>query len=385
MRISRSEVLEWQKCPRAWWWAYGVYGTGIQPKRRAVPLTTGSAVHKGIEGLLLRHEVEAAVAAAVAAYRDEVKPGLELHLHEEADYVVEEQAALVEALVRGFAAVVLPHLGAVHAGLIEREGEVEIGLGVVLQGRPDAILEDAEMGALVVLSLKTAAMWDARRESEVRHDDQGISELLVGEAIAGHKIIEGTQMVYLVKGPRKEYPAKSGRYVTWSPLIRGYKKEGIGAAEYASRYEWEEADPETGTVRTRRLGKAWQRVDMWREPGGIAAWIAWLAATDLELLEQQFVIPPLYWRREAEVASWRRQWVTQAQEIQRQALVVLPETLDECFPQHRRSCDWPTRCPFQDICWGGVDPADPLGHSPDVYEKREPNHPPDGVKWVDES
>ena len=52
----------------------------------------------------------------------------------------------------------------------------------------------------------------------------------------------------------------------------------------------------------------------------------------------------------------------------------LEEILDEVFPMHTKSCDWPTKCQFQDICFGPKAYLhDPL--SVGIYEPRVANHP----------
>ena len=101
----------------------------------------------------------------------------------------------------------------------------------------------------------------------------------------------------------------------------------------------------------------------------MAEWVARLLSGEVQPslpLPTWFINPQPYYRNEQEASDWIEQ-VT-AQESQVHANVQEAETaknwdgdsrdeyyrrvLNVGFPQHRRSCDWPGRCQFLDICFG---------------------------------
>lgn len=122
------------------------------------------------------------------------------------EYLEREQAALVEALVRAYSRRRLrPLLEQFVVLEVEREGEWQLsddfhvgresltGKGEYDNGlrqlwfmsRPDALLLERESQQLYILSFKTAASWDIRKERDAQHDMQGISEAIEPEQRLG--------------------------------------------------------------------------------------------------------------------------------------------------------------------------------------------------------
>jgi hypothetical protein len=117
------------------------------------------------------------------------------------EYLEKEQAALVEALVRAYARRRLrPLLEQFVVLEVEREGEWLMGQWgnksihheavhqyfdedwqLWFMSRPDALLLERESQQLYILSFKTAAQWDIRKERDAQHDMQGISEAIEPE------------------------------------------------------------------------------------------------------------------------------------------------------------------------------------------------------------
>jgi hypothetical protein len=109
-------------------------------------------------------------------------------------YLAKEQAALVEAMVRAYARRRLrPLLEQFIVLEVEREGEWKLSEWPPLEfikpeneamadaelwfmSRPDALLLERESQQLYLLSFKTAASWDIRKEKDAQHDMQGLSE-----------------------------------------------------------------------------------------------------------------------------------------------------------------------------------------------------------------
>jgi hypothetical protein len=128
------------------------------------------------------------------------------------EYLEKEQAALVEALVRAYARRRLrPLLEQFVVLEVEREGEWMLSKWdgttdtdpdvatpydwqLWFMSRPDALLLERESQQLYILSFKTAAQWDIRKERDAQHDMQGISEAIEPErrlAEWWHQVNEG--------------------------------------------------------------------------------------------------------------------------------------------------------------------------------------------------
>lgn len=454
---DRSRVLTYQSCPRKRYFEYevptGAPANGIRPTRVDMNLLVGGCFHKGIEHILegakngfdgefLEPFIEDGVETAVSSFWDAAKTkGLILEEKEDALYVYHEQAALVEALIRGYAVFCLPQLlERFQVVDVERE---EVGVfqhksyTLHFGARLDGLLMDRSSLELYALSLKTAKEWGKRDDMSARHDMQGLSEVRVveqrlakwhkaledseyehgGSSNPGDKIypmtpnsrvefrndadvmelipawfvqrycagapptLAGVKMEYALKGRREEYPKGSGRYAFNNPLIRPWKKADDlgGVVSYAFRYEFKD---ELGG--SHRLGKGWNRVNIW-EDMGVKAWIELLRTKSLQgfgpgaAIAGQFILPLEYFRNPEDMDRWERQVVHQEHRItQAKELIVPAEAreawLDEFFPMHTKSCDWPTKCPFQEICFGPKAYLfDPM--SSQIFEPREPNHP----------
>lgn len=388
---DRSRIITYQTCPRKRWLEYHAAGTGVTLARQSVPLATGTFTHLGLAALLNGEDTDSAVVGALAAYDQLVSTrGLELEPAMDAFQLAQEQKALVEALLRVFVIHPrgLPHIHANYDILeVEREDVVhEFAPGIDFGARADGLLREKSTGDLYVLSFKTAARWDSRVDRQNQHDVQGLSEVMAIERRLGERV-QGVLLVYLIKGDRSEYPDGSGIYVQQSHLVRGWRREGITGQEFAWRYKWEGPDvwPDTGRLRGHTLGKGWERFNVWEANGGVKAWIDLLATGAVQPdagdpLDNVLVTPLPYFRQQSDMDTWVRQ--TQAQEtqvaqdvaaVEAASATDLPLMLDTRFIQHRRSCDWPSVCEFQGICFG--DPTalvNPLGTG--LYQRRVPNH-----------
>jgi len=415
---DRSRFLEFQKCPTSRYLAYSWGGTGLRRVRATIPLVTGSAVHAGMASLLnqilklgdvpgvwAHVDVDGAVAAALEEYELElIGRGLDVELGEDAQWVTDEQRALIEGLVRAYAVAptgLQALLEQYRVLEVEREdvwegfthaGLAEDGARIDFQARADGLLQERGSADLYVLSFKTASSFDYRQEASNRHDVQGLSEAAVIErglrATDPDARIMGIQMVYLIKGQRTQ-GEEGGRYVTQSSLIHPWRKEGITEAEYAWRYKWAGPDvwPDSGKLRGHTLGKGWTRVDIWNDVG-VKSWVDMLASGTVQSeLGDPFdgiVNMPLpYFRQDRDVQDWIEQAQNQeARVIQdHQALEgvrvnqseLMRSVVNALAPGYRRSCDWPSKCQFQEVCFGDSSMfTSPL--STGLYEIRRPHH-----------
>ena len=437
--VDRSRNLSYNDCNRRRFLGYEWGGTGLSKIKATIPLFIGSCVHTGRARLLLGDDADQAVRVAVAEYDDELKRrGLELEPGEDAMYVADESEALIEALVRVYALVALPRLLEEYEVLeVEREDLWrDFAPGIGWMSRADALLLHKETQDLYVDSLKTAAQWDSRTDRQNQHDVQGLSEvaaiedrlarwwnLLHGRIAAsaeykadmrneisdrmealldpleGPPRILGVKMVYLLKGRREQYPEDSGHWQTSSHLLRGWMREGVTGQEFAWRYKWFGPDtyPDSGKLCGHTLGKGWKRFNTWEANGGVKAWIDLLATGSVQPdagnpFEQVVYEPQPYYRQQQDMDDWHQQAAAQELRIMTDAAVVenvrtrltpdgLRHALNDCFPQNRHSCDYPSKCQFQEICFGDNSMlTNPLGSG--LYERRQPHHQPELEKVV---
>lgn len=425
---DRSRIITAQECPRRRYLAYHAEGSGLTLKSQNIPLLTGTMVHRGLASLLLGEPIETVVADVVKAYGESVAArGLDVNATEDMASVATEQIALAEALLRVYHRAQLPKLLAEYEVLeveVDSVYRISESPAIDLMFRPDGLLRHKETNDLYVLSFKTASMYDGKRAEEGLMDMQGLSELAGTEARLSemwHRLfaadpqdvsaeelgctsalrdylasvgsapkVQGIKMEYLIKGLRKE-DGDSGRYIQWSHLIRGWWKHGITEAdnEFAWKYTFTKPDGSSG-----RLGKGWERFNAWEMPFGIAGWIDMLASGSVQAgvvaddpIEAAIVAPVPYYRQASDVEDMLQQVIAQETRIANGLVILNTATtpderridLNENFPQHRRSCLWPSRCSFLDLCKDSNIAADPLASG--LYIRRVPHHMPELQKF----
>jgi hypothetical protein len=407
---SRSAIKEYHRCPRARYYQYHFDGTGIVPVSQSVPLVVGSVVHVGLEALIKGEGVETAVGMTLDEYARVLdgrgfEPDSEVS---DGHYTYLEQQALVEALIRCFYYRGLqPFLEEYKVLETEREIPFDLFPGGILETRADGRLESTGLGGIYALSWKTTNSYDKRKERDNETDDQGLSEWAAMNAwlekewraslketplgLDGlHKTmlvedpprVSGVQMVYLKKGTRTEWPANSGRYYQNSSLVRPWMRDDFPSPSFAHSYEWTD---ETGN---HRLGKGWRRVNIW-EHMPIREWLMLLDSGRVQPEAGDFlagcvIMPPPYVRREDEIQDWVEQAAAQESRIHKNLVILGQENewvsedsknlrryLNVMFPQHRRSCNYPTACSYKKICFGPCG-DDPLGSG--YYTRRQAHH-----------
>jgi len=184
------------------------------------------------------------------------------------EYLWREQSALVEGLVRAYARRRLrPLLEEFEVLEVEREGTWELagesdscpqcdshnqlnrptschdawhretlrGYSIVFCSRPDALLRSRSDNSLYLMSFKTAATWDRRKELDAQHDMQGLSEGVEVERRLGEwwhqlhttKIVEdGWGMSYAMREYLSELPSPPRILgIRYEYLLKGYRGE----------------------------------------------------------------------------------------------------------------------------------------------------------------
>lgn len=354
-------------------------------------------------------------------------------------YAYLEARAMVEALVRAY--VLAPTglrwlLDTYQIIAAEQEITVPIkvrnfGLGettVMFMGRPDGILLDRKSGHYYVLSFKTTKTWNKSKEQLGRFDDQGLSETFVGDywlnqimesrmkageinlkGFNGNYRVSGVQMVYLLKGEKRQDKYHNNEYRYNNGLIRPWvkqeqlsttsttarrksKKEVSDEARQTSpiQLDWEWEDP-SGAGHT--LGKGWKLTPAWEYWGetGVRYWVHAIANQQVDLNGysevgydwkhplDKYVVNPLYYRNESDVQEWIRQMVAQEVGLYHNKIALeaggvgafTPQwRVDQAFPKFRHSCTYPVPCEFIPVCHEGVDLA-----GSGLYKIRRANHP----------
>jgi hypothetical protein len=398
---SRRNVSE--KCMRKRWWNYEYLGKGIEPIRKGkseFPLLTGTGVHTGVEELLEGEGIDYAASKGAYIYDTLQCPTL---TNERDIYLMEEQKALVEGIVRAWHVTRYDSFVKQYEVLdIEREESVELAPGVVWMSRPDLLVRRRSDGALFIVNLKTTKKADERWVSQWPLDAQTLSEVVAVEnrlTAEAHSQIDaatwnamegnvpnvklsGVIILGLLKGETLEYPEGSGLYYHNSPLIWAWnnvsgKPHPMG--EWTPRWKWSDEEG------NHTLGKGWRKREIWLYyPGGVKAWIEHLAASDPALLEEQVVELPPILRSEQQIQSWRHAVIHQERIIRhnRDHSIGLGDHplrqvfMDELFPMSTSSgnCLWPSKCSYFGICHENMSQDDDS-----LYQIRVPNHPQEGL------
>jgi len=350
---------------------------GWERRKHALPLATGIYVHKGLEYLLATGNASEAAQKSRSSYLAEVEErGLAIEEAGDEQAVIEEQSALVEALVLAWARVRWPKWQAEYEVVeIEAEDRVLLSDDVTLAVRADAVVRRKYDHRLFVVNFKTVGTADERWMRTWEVDMQLMTELLAAERRHGHEfggvIIEG-----LVKGRRMPVKDSVGTVIGYrdsSPLIWGYKCEAdppLRQLEYAWEY-------------TKRKG--WGRFAVWREhfpmsPLGASSavdyWVNWLPE---EVVEDQFITVPPIMRSAERIEAKVKQIVAITRQVELANATIAADQgfgLDEHYAQNERSCHYPSKCAMWDACWTHNVAEDMQGSG--LYLPRKDHHAIEG-------
>lgn len=436
MFTSRSAVEAYQDCPRYRYNCYHYGGKGLVPKANSVPLVTGSAVHRGIEHLANRlrigqePNVDTAVGLAVEQYEKDCSDagfsGKGLSTERQQWFTFNEQRALTEALIRAWAIVEMPQLQQ-RFKIVAVEREVmplHLAPNVTFMAKVDIELQEIASGDYYNYSLKTAKQWTERMEESYKNDLQGITEtwaveeesrqlkevwdrLIVDvETVMGSqqlpgknlvaietylknnrkvaKILSGIRFCFLIKGQRKkpEYNSTdpNALFITYNPLIRGYKNIGPASINYA--HSWFYPNPENKTGKS-ILGKGWEPFNVWESDISIKDWINYIASGQVqpecgEILKEYVVTPTEYFRNPEEIRVGLQEVIAQERWIERALSSFTTETTESTmadrFRHHRKCCEfmYGEQCSYKSLCWSPEVASDPLGSG--LYQVRVPHH-----------
>lgn len=191
MLTSRSAIVDYQDCPRRYFYGYRWGGFGVRSKAITLDLEIGSAVHTAMELLLNAHIdrdslvdnydeiVDRAVVEGVGYWTTQVATR-ELYAKgtEGVEFLIFETSALIEILIRIYAMERFPTFIETYRILeVEKEEITSFCAGeLILMGKADALLWNRTDKEFVVLSFKTASGFIPITYKRILHDMQGISE-----------------------------------------------------------------------------------------------------------------------------------------------------------------------------------------------------------------
>lgn len=406
---SRTHAQDYLNCKRFRFYRTLYRGTGLGPVRSSIPLVVGSSVHAAIE-CILQHtmdghctgnctqSVDYAVEQGLKYYDDEcARRELQIDAGEELPFVMQEQRAMIEAIVRGWIAFILPQLLAEYNVVgIEREDTFKLGewkspcprchgtqryyvedagdglpdskicygqckLGYVdndlwWQSRADIDLQSKRTGELYVASIKNLKEWKRIQEVRSAIDMQGHSETYAAEQ-ARQTPYAGIQMIINVKGQYKkpwsfDDQVESGPRTYQSFLVHPWMKQGItsdgDSFAWNDKYSCIEPHVMGGGkkcpgYKNHKLGKEWSKVNIW-EVMTIKEWIALLASGTVQgsqLGESPFnhimILPAPHSRNKSAIDSWLRQVRVQEVQVAQDGEVV--NALDEGSPEYIEQLD----------------------------------------------
>lgn len=289
--------------------------------------------------------------------------------------------------------------------------------------RPDALLLHRATQTLHIMSFKTTGTWDGRKERDAGRDVQGLSEGVEVErrleswwntvkeveqdgqgfeepksaivaylsSLSAPPRIHAIRYEYLLKGARKQEDRGplTGLWTQRTPLLRGYFDEKSG--EWAHSWTWQQEDELGTTVKRTLTWNRWKGRPAWEDridqPGGVTHWIDMLDRGVIQpgagdVLAEQFPAPITVYRSDDDLRDWLEQVESQEVGVARAVAAVQDRSdLNRLFPQHRRSCSYPSDCQFVPVCFGPADAKeDPVGTG--LYQIRVPNHPQEGEQHV---
>lgn len=353
---SKSGVqCDWQ-CPRKRYWNYEYGGRGVVTGNTYLELYLGQCLHDGLSAIAHQHQdgkvdIDAIATAAKQQMLDSLM-GDGAGLQEEFDFA-NEQAALVEGLLRGFHKQVWPRLMKQYPviKLIEKEMVYKHdGLGFM--SKPDLVLGDAEGNNWYVeyksTSSKKEAWVNSWNTAIQLHSTIRAIESSLGDKITG-VIVQG-----LYKG-FESYGKQS------SPFCYAYRRNGNPPFS------------ETETIYEYKSG--FKRVPTWELEGGVKAWVE--SMPDHVLAEQFPQAPPIFVKDDLIDAFFeQRKWREHEIEMANGVLAIADEEskkgiLDITFPQRFDQCvpGWGKSCSYLKLCHGPQ--VDPLTAG---YEWRDEEH-----------
>ena len=260
---DRSRVSKDWTCPRARYYGYEYEGRGLTDNKINLYLAIGSIVHEGLAAFPSGEWTVDEIAEEASA---EVRQVLRL----EHPDLQEEQAALVEGMLRGFNRVVWPRLQEEFPSVVSIEEEIEYRDGnLTFMSKPDLLVRN-KVGQLYYIEYKTTSsikeQWFKSFENNIQlHSAAKAIEAQYGEEPAG----------IIVQGLNKGYQTRGKQH---SIFCYGYHRPG---SPPFTREEWRFQYFPGG-----------RKSPIWKKEGGVKAWVE--AMPERVLIEQFPRVPEIY-------------------------------------------------------------------------------------------
>lgn len=320
---DRSRVTtDWQ-CPRRRYWQYEYAGKGVVTGTTALELHMGTVLHDGL----------AAIAGGASV--DDIAPlayqQLYTALATEDDYdtinFANEQATLVEGLLRGFARHVWPALCERYPTIIAIEQEMTYEHdGLVFMSKPDLILADSSEEWVYIEYKSTSTKkteWINSWNTAVQlHSTVKAVEATLGKAPSS-VIVQGFYKGFESYGKQN------------SPFCYAYSRKGQPPfSKDEVRYDY---------------AAGFRRTPTWEMEGGVKAWVEKMPDT---LLADQFPQTPPIFLDEKLIEKFFEQRALREKEI----AAATEASLDASFPQKFDACSpgWGRGCPYKQLCFSHV-------------------------------
>ena len=381
--IDRSRTTKDWKCPRSRYYGYEYLGRGITKDTTSLELFTGIVIHDSLAAIASFHDrgfevpIDDIANLAFKQMKDELLKASSGVIEAEVEEFANEQATLVEGMIRGYFKHVWPRLISQYPKIIAIEKEMEFNLdpatctcpkdhwdpklsecpgcggttspGFIFMAKPDLILEGPD-GEWIYVEFKSTS-W--KKESWINSWETAVqlhSSIRACEATLG-KAPSVVQIIGLYKG-FESYGKQS------SPFCYAYMKKG---------------NPPFTEDQVQYAYKAgFKRYPTWEMKGGTEAWIDSMPDN---VLADQFPMPPPVYVNDDLVDAFFRQRLIRERAIANAMLVgefddpvtgidaVFPQHFDQCIPFIGRPCE------FNKLCHGFV--AEPLKEG---FVLRTPHH-----------
>lgn len=377
---SRSAVDTRRKCETKRFWEYDYAGTGLQSASgQSLPLAGGIALHNILAQALLAASVQAHVllpfepeldriiADGIAVYTKEVADsgGFLNQPPEHVQFLIMEQATLIEALVRGWVRFRMPDILAHHDVVsIEQERKAPLAPDFTLPLRLDALLRTKVGEFLVVLDFKSTAYERETWADQLRNSSQTHLYIPAVEALYGEHCT-GVQYEGLFKGARKKGTGRfADRKIQQSKLCYGYLGPGgVWETDYTKKKGFTK-EP----IWEHMTAKVW--LEQHLSPADLQQMFQTVPAhrpTPVAMVEE--VISTTRKEREwaQRVAPGVRLSLVEPEEVPAWVGANLEKNRDAC---HAYGMDH--RCPFWDLCNDRTVASDPLESG--LFEPRDDHH-----------
>jgi hypothetical protein len=380
--IDRSRVEAREDCGRMRFLGYDFAETGLEPEEQALPLLSGIAIHAAHARLLAGHPLEQVVREILEDYVREIKErglyGLEV-----TQVVIREQAALLEGMLRTWAAVRLPRiLEEYDVVSIEQTFDWILVPDQLRQRlRFDVVLRRKDDGMLFILDFKGMKYPSELFEKQKEHDLQSCLYLQAlkehsGEFVGGI-IYEGLLRGRFAKDTAFKSPFFQQK-IQQSPYTIAYKLDGVTAAEsvYQTEYTSKKGYHKVRTFDEMPM-KRW--VEEWLIPEGKAneLFVVMPAVSpppaELEEVKAQVIYEESKYHDDLELFKQLSADAAKGDPI---AAGMAEQVLRRMAPKRRNRCfkyGQDNGCKFYDICFNqGARPLEDGGYRP-----RRPHHDTD--------